>query len=368
MAEGILQCGLTLGMSATEGIHSPHPRPVDPTHSEEAYVLSEQIIPDTHSKLKLRGSSEDILVPYMCIGAWAWGDRATWHYTPDELPRIRDAWEVLRNAGLNWIDTAQAYGSGESERICGDLFQGLKRSDFVVQTKWFPLPDTTNVVLRWHAIVKKLRASLERLRLKHVDAYLVHGPVHSSSISTVAKGLAECVRLGLTRTVGVSNYDAREMTKMADALAKHDVPLAVNQCEYSILRRHPESHGLIRTCRERGIVFQSYAPLAEGRLTGKYSQGNEPPRTYRFSNYSIHDIEPVIAVLRRIAEARRVTIPAVALNYNLNKGAIPVVGVRNAEQVHQNIQALGWRLSQDEIRRIEGVSFEGRTSFLWQHG
>lgn len=368
MAQGILQCGLTVGMSSTEGIYSPHPKPVDPTRSDGAYTLPEDITPDTHSKLALRGSSEDILVPYMCIGAWAWGDKATWHYTPDELPRIKEAWEMLRNAGLNWVDTAQAYGSGESERICGELFQGLPRSDFIIQTKWFPLPDATNVVLRSHAIVKKLQSSLERLRLKHVDVYLVHGPIHPNSISNVAKGLAECVELGLTRTVGVSNYDATETVKMADALAKHNIPLALNQCEYSILRRYPETHGLMRTCRERGIVFQSYASLAQGRLTGKYSVGNEPPRTYRFSSYPIHEIEPIVAVLRRIAEARRVTIPAVALNYNLNKGAIPIVGIRNLEQAQQNIQALGWRLSQDEIRRIEGVSLEGGRSILWQHG
>ncbi|KAL1964592.1 hypothetical protein VTN77DRAFT_6766 [Rasamsonia byssochlamydoides] len=156
------------------------------------------------------------------------------------------------------------------------------------------------------------------------------------------------------------------MLKMADALARHHIPLAMNQCEYSVLRRHPETHGLIRACRDRGITFQSYASLAQGRLTGKYSEGYEPSPSYRFSSDPIAEIERAVAVLREIAEEKRIAIAAVALNYNLSKGVVPIVGIRNPDQARQNMQALGWRLSQDEIRRIEDVSLEGRTSILWQ--
>ncbi|KAL1998805.1 hypothetical protein VTN02DRAFT_5541 [Thermoascus thermophilus] len=370
MASGqeMLQAGLAAGMSATQGMHAPKLKPVDPLKSDEPYVLPENILPDTHSRLSLRGTTQDVLVPYMCIGAWSWGDTSTWNYSPDEFPHIKEAWERLRTAGLNWIDTAEAYGSGESERICGRLVEGLDRSEFVIQTKWFSVPNVTNLLSQSSAPVKRLRESLQRLKLDHVDVYLVHGPVHPSTISTVAKGLAECVRSGLTRCVGVCNYDRDDMVQMADALAKHNIPLAINQCEYSVVRRHPETHRLIRACRERGVVFQSYAPLAQGRLTGRYSQGNEPPKSYRFSSYPIQELETTIAVLRRIAEKKRVTISAVALNFNINKGTIPCVGVRSLEEAEQNMQALGWRLSPEEIRHIESVSLEGRKSVLFQQG
>lgn len=334
------------------------PKRVDPRHSDVPNVRPEHETPHADSRLLMRGAKVDTLVPYACIGAWAWGDSATWAYRAErDMPRIREAWEHLRAAGFNWIDTAQAFGSGESERICGELLADLPRDEFVVQTKWFAVPDGVNLTAGGqHAPRKKLEESLRRLRLEYVDIYLVHGTLHPSSIRTVAKGLAECVDQGLTRAVGVVNYDAEQMMRMAKALARYRLPLATNVCEYSVLRRHPETHGLIRVCRDQGIIFQSCAPLAQGRLTGKYSRGNQPRESYCASSYPIEEIEETIALLRRIAEARRVPIAAVALNYNLCKGTVPIVGIRNADQAADLTRALGWRLSTDEIRAIESQS------------
>lgn len=366
----VLQAGLASGMSATEGLmHSPHPKPVDPKMSEECHVLPSDFVPDSRSRVTLRGKVHDVLIPYMCIGAWPWGDKATWKYKEEEdLPKIEAAWAKLRQVGLTFVDTSHAYGDGESERICGRLFKNMRREEFVIQSKWMSWPDMSNLVLQSQGPVNKLRTSLNYLNLEYVDVYLVHGPIHPSMISTVAKGLADCVNQGMTRAVGVSNYDKGEMIKMADELDKHGIPLAVNQCEYSVIRRHPEVHGLIRECRERGIVFQGYAALGEGRLTDKYSRFNEPPRTYRFSSYPMHMLEPTLNVLRRISQERRVPVAAVALNFCINKGVIPVVGIRNAEQAEQDMQALGWRLTVDEVRQIETVSIEGDTTVLWQYG
>lgn len=369
-SQHVLQTGLASGMSATEGpMHSPHPNPVDPKMSEESYVLPSEIIPDSRARITLRGKAHDVLVPYICIGAWSWGDKATWKYDAErDLPRIRAAWSKLRQVGLTFVDTAPAYGDGDSERICGQLFKDMRREEFIIQTKWMSWPDPTNVFLQSHGLENELRSSLERLGLEHVDVYLVHGPIHLSMISTVAQGLANCVNSGLARTVGVANYDRDDIIKMADELDKHGVPLAVNQCEYSVIRRHPEVHGLIRECRQRGIVFQGYASLGEGRLSNKYSRFHEPPRTYRFSSYPMHMLEPTLSVLEQIAEERRVPVAAVALNFSINKGVLSLVGIRSGEQAEQDMQALGWRLTPEEMRRIESVSIEGHTTVLWQHG
>ncbi|MCJ1256535.1 hypothetical protein MMC24_004356 [Lignoscripta atroalba] len=364
----VLQTGLSMGMSATNGLHSSRPTPVDPSFDGLSNILPDSFVPTAHSRLVLRGAKANVSIPYISIGAWSWGDKSTWHYSPSELPAIKEAWEVLRSAGLNWIDTAQAYGSGESERICADLFSGLQRDQFVVQTKWFVVPNATNILSPSHAPAKMLKESLERLRLDYIDIYLVHGHIHPSSISTVAKGLAECVNSGMTKTVGVANYSTEDMIKMADELAKYNIPLATNQCEFSVLRRHPEIHGLLQACKERGIVFQSYSSLAQGRLTGKYNAQHEPPKTYRFSSYPMKELEPTLKVLAQIADERQTSISAVALNYNLSKGVVPVVGVRSPGQAEQNLKALGWRLTREEIRRIEAVSFEGKATSLWQQG
>jgi aryl-alcohol dehydrogenase-like predicted oxidoreductase len=103
-------------------------------------------------------------------------------------------------------------------------------------------------------------------------------------------------------------------------------------------------------------------------LTGKHTKDMPPPKTYRFSSYDMADIEPVNAVLKSIADAHGVPISAVALNYNMCKGIIPVVGVRKEEQAIVNYAALGWRLSNAEIKEIDAVSFEGQTTSLWQQG
>lgn len=119
------------------------------------------------------------------------------------------------------------------------------------------------------------------------------------------------------------------MLQMRDELAKYDIPLAVNQVEFNVLRRFPETSGLLQTCKEEGIIMQSYSSLAQGRLTGKYTKDREPPKSYRFSSYPMSELEGTIKVLEEIARERKVATSAVALNYNLSKGVVPVVGFRN---------------------------------------
>ncbi|KAI2792386.1 hypothetical protein POX_b02423 [Penicillium oxalicum] len=365
----MMQAGLASGMSATEGMSPARPRSVDPNLSDPAHLLPEDIVPTSRDRLAVRAfGGKDIMIPYMGIGTWSWGDKATFDYDAiTDLPRIHAAWAKLKSVGLTFVDTSQAYGNGESERICGTLFEGMPRDAFVVQTKWFS-GGLSNTLMQSRGPKARLRESLSRLGLDYVDIYLVDGPIHGSSIATVAEGLAECVHEGMTRAVGVANYSTQEMIKMAEELAKSSVPLSISQCEYSVLRRIPEVSGMIRECLKRGICFQGFASLAEGRLTGKYSRFNEPKANRRFSSYPMHMLEPTINVLKGIAADRRVPLSAVALNYPINKGVVPLVGIRDPGQADDDMQALGWRLTEDEIHRIEEVSFEGHTSTLLQHG
>ncbi|KAF2151490.1 Aldo/keto reductase [Myriangium duriaei CBS 260.36] len=366
---GILQGALSMGLSTTSGFHSDKPNPVPEDHDDSEYILPQSFVPKGADRFKIRAKGGDLEASYLSIGAWPWGDKATWNWKAEEREGLTEAWKILVDNGINYIDTAQAYGSGESERICGELVKDMPRDSYIMQTKWWVVPDNiTNITSPSHAPIKFLRQSLERLKLDYVDVYMVHGHIHASSIKQVAKGMAECVEQGLTKAVAVGNYGVEDMLKMKEELAQYGIPLALNQCEYHIIRRLPELEGMLKACRENDIVFQSYSSLAQGRLSGKYHEGNEPSSKHRFSSYPMKELEPTLQVLRKIAEKRGVTVAAVTLNYNIGKGVIPVVGVRNPDQANSNCQALGWRLTNEEYKEIDKVSILGKQTKLWQQG
>ncbi|KAK4184360.1 aldo-keto reductase [Podospora australis] len=368
--QNVLQTGLSAGMSAVAGYHSSKPTPAPPEYDGKGLV-DESYTPEAKSRITVptQNLTEPVKVSPICIGAWPWGDTATWHWKEEEFPVVQAAWKALYDAGIHFIDTAEVYANGYSEELVGRLVKGLPRESFVIQTKWFGSALKPGSFL--HPVDAPLRAiqgSLERMGLEYIDIYLVHGPIHVQGIDSVAKGLAKIVEQGLAKAVGVANYDPEDVVHMKKALEKYGVPLAVNQVEYSVLRRWPEIHGNISTCKENGVVFQGYSSLAQGRLTGKYTPENSPPRSYKFSSYPMEDVMPVVETLRRIGDKYGKGPASVALNWSIVKGCVPLVGIRTPEQAQEAIDALGWRLTPQEVVEIDRVSFEGKRTVTWQQG
>lgn len=213
-------------------------------------------------------SAGSVPLPNICIGTWAWGDNMTWSNAGPEARALLDgAWDTMRKQNLFFVDTAEVYGRGESERIIRQLRDGAKEDEefkarLVTATKYLPIPWPPTKLLMPSGMVSSCRQSLERLGLPSVDLYQIHGPVHFlNSIDSMAGGLAKCVELGLTRAVGVSNYSKDEMITMDEALKKRGLRLASNQVEFSLLRTLPESSGLLEECKKRGILLMAYSPL-----------------------------------------------------------------------------------------------------------
>ena len=314
-------------------------------------------------------------MPVMGLGTWAWGDRSTWGmdgYDPSYgFDTIRGAYARAIAAGVTLLDTAEMYGNGESERIIGRLLREdtANRDRVVVATKFMPFPWRVPLA---RALMKSLRASLERLGLPFVHLYQIHGPISFRPARAVAAALAAPYRAGLVKAVGVSNYSEGEMRAIHAALAAEGIPLATNQVEYSLLRTMPETSGLLRACRDLGVTLLAYSPLAMGRLTGKYGVANPPPGKRNFSAFPMAEIEPVVAELRRIGAAHGGKSPAqVALNWVMCKGAVPIPGAKNAAQAEQNAGALGWTLVPGEVAALDRVAKFGQRGLfnrVWQHG
>jgi aryl-alcohol dehydrogenase-like predicted oxidoreductase len=303
---------------------------------------------------EISGETRFLHAVEMGLGAWQWGDRLVWQFGNgygDE--EVRQAFQVSMQEGIRFVDTAEVYGSGRSERLLGRF---IKETDqpVLVATKFFPYP--------WRfsrkAIVKALKGSLERIGIESVDLYQIHWPALTMNTDVLMEGLAECVKSGLTRTVGVSNFGHNRMLASYSALARHTVPLASNQVHYSLLNRSAEKEGVLRRCQELGIRLIAYSPLEQGLLTGKYSADN-PPSGTRSQRYAglLPRIQPLLKLLTEIGQDHGGKSNAqVSLNWAICKGTLPIPGAKNETQAVQNVGALGWRLTESEVAKLDEAS------------
>ncbi len=298
-----------------------------------------------------------IVVPALGVGIWSWGDTRFWNYGKDHTREdITQAYRACLDAGLNFFDTAEIYGSGESERILGACRREDERP-IIIASKFAPIGHISA-----RALLKSLDNSLERLGVEKIDLYQIHFPYTVIGVHALMDALAEAVRSGKVRAVGVSNYSASLMHKAHARLARHNIPLASNQVHYSLLYRKPEANGVLDACRELNVALIAYSPLEQGLLTGKFRISNPdatvPSGVRRLmapmSTTKRQKMEPLFEVMAKVAQAHDKTLGQVALNWLLTKDEciIPIPGAKNARQAKENAGAIGWRLTQEELDQI----------------
>ena len=304
--------------------------------------------------IEISGETRFLHAIEMGLGAWQWGDRVVWQYGHGYgEEQVREAFQVTIDEGIRFIDTAELYGNGLSERLLGRF---LKETDqpVLIATKFFPWP--------WRfykgAIARALRGSLARLDVESIDLYQVHWPSPIMNTDSVMEALAECVKNGMTRTVGVSNFGQSRMLAAYSSLARHNVALASNQVHYSLLSRAVEKNGTLARCKELGIRLIAYSPIEKGLLTGKYSTDNPPPGS-RARNYAglLPKIQPLLKLMTEIGQDHGgKSCTQIALNWVICKGALPIPGAKNAVQAQENAGALGWRLTDEEVVKLDAIS------------
>jgi aryl-alcohol dehydrogenase-like predicted oxidoreductase len=228
----------------------------------------------------------------------------------------------------------------------------------VVATKWWPLFRTAGNISR--TIDDRLRY----LDGYSIGLYMVHQPYGFSSKEAEMNAMADLVEAGKIRAVGVSNFNAGQMRRAHEALAKRGIPLAANQVLYSLLNRHIETNGVLQTAKELGITIIAYTPLAFGLLTGKYQRDPRLLRTKRFPwrarlQLQMRKSSGLVGALEKIAKDLAATPAQVALNWLINfqgEHVVSIPGVTNPDQARENAGAMNLSLSGDEMARLDELS------------
>ena len=296
----------------------------------------------------------DVMISPLGIGTWSWGDTLIWQYGQSHTEAdVQQAFETALQAGINFYDTAEIYGSHRSETLLGACLRAAGQP-VVVATKFMPYPWR----LSKGELLKALRMSLDRLGLASVDLYQVHQAIPPIQPEVWMAGMADAVEAGLVRAIGVSNYSAAWMRRAYAALAQRGLPLAANQVEYSLLERAPERNGVMQVCRDIGATLIAYSPLAMGILSGKYSAEHRPRglRGMKYNAGYLARVQPLIALVQETGEKHDKNAAQVALNWVICKGAVPIPGAKNARQAEQNAAALGWRLTDAEVATLDDMS------------
>ncbi|HEY2658405.1 MAG TPA: aldo/keto reductase [Caulobacteraceae bacterium] len=270
-------------------------------------------------------------------------------------------------AGVNFIDTADVYSFGQSERLVGQALKnlGVPRKDVVVATKVFgemgPRPNDRGAS-RGH-ILDSVHGSLERLQTDHIDLYQIHGNDSVTPIDETLRALDDLISQGLVRYVGVSNWAAWKITKaLGVSETKGYARFETLQAYYSIAGRDLE-RDLVPMLSEEKLGLMVWSPLAGGLLSGKFGPGANTPEGARRTNF---DFPPVntdrawacVAVMREIGAAHEASVARVALAWLLAKKHVMsvIIGAKTIDQLDDNLAATDLVLTEDEIAKLDKVS------------
>jgi aryl-alcohol dehydrogenase-like predicted oxidoreductase len=291
-------------------------------------------------------------------GCWAWGDPVMWGYGRGYgESEVRAAFDASLAGRITLFDTAELYGMGKSESILGACLRGEAHiqppQPIYVATKFLPLPWR----LTRGQVIAAVKRSLARLGRTHIDLYQLHWDQPPVPLERWVDALGDALDAGLIRAAGVSNYDRAQTIRAAHTLERRGHVLTANQVEYSLIARDIEFDGTLDECRARGVKVIAYSPLGMGLLTGKYTVDNPPPglrgRKYRGL---LPKLPPLLTALGEIGARYDKTAAQVALNWTICKGTLPIPGAKHAAQAAQNAGGAGWRLTDDEVARLDAAS------------
>jgi len=315
-----------------------------------------------------RLGASGFMVPALSYGCGTFGGKGdffnAWGSTDEQ--GARRLVDICLEAGVSMFDTADIYSAGESERILGTAIKG-RREKVIISTKaTFRSGAAANEVgsSRFH-LIAACEAALKRLGTDYIDLFQLHGFDAITPIEEVVSTLDDLVRGGKIRYVGVSNFSGWHLMKSLAVADRYGWSRYVaNQTYYSLIGRDYEWE-LMPLGLDQGVGAVVWSPLGWGRLTGKIRRGAPLPPTSRLHKTAEQGpqmpdeyLYKVVDALDEIAGQTGKSVPQVALNWLLQRPTVAtvVVGARDEAQLRQNLGAVGWTLSPEQIAFLDGAS------------
>jgi aryl-alcohol dehydrogenase-like predicted oxidoreductase len=303
------------------------------------------------------------------FGAWGNSDAA-------EARRLVD---ICLDAGVTMFDTADAYSGGASEQVLGEAVRGRREKVLIAAKTGLPLaPDDMGVSRE--RLVRAVEASLRRLGTDYLDLLQLHAFDASVPPEELLATLDGLIRAGKVRQIGASNYPAWQLMKALSAAERERLPrFTAHQVYYSLIGRDYESE-LMPLGAEQGVGALVWSPLGWGRLTGKIRRNAPLPETSRL--HATADFGPsvedellyrVVDVLDAIAAETGKTVPQIALRWLLQRPTVAsvIIGARNEAQLRDNLGAVGWELTAEQMTKLDDASATEPPyphSLYWQPG
>jgi aryl-alcohol dehydrogenase-like predicted oxidoreductase len=300
----------------------------------------------------------------------AWGDT--------DAAGARRLVDICLDAGVNMFDSADIYSKGAAESILGAAIKGRPRDTLILSTKaTFRFGEGENEVgsSRYH-LTRSIDASLKRLGTDYIDLFQLHGFDARTPVEETLSTLDGFVRAGKIRYLGVSNFSGWHLMKSLAAADRHGwTRYVAHQAYYSLVGRDYEWE-LMPLAKDQGVGTVVWSPLGWGRLTGKLRRGAPLPESSRLQSKAVSDGGPqvdeeylynVVDALDAVAAETGRTVPQVALNWLLQRPTVAsiIIGARNEEQLRQNLDAVGWSLSPEQVARLDAASAVAKPYPYW---
>jgi aryl-alcohol dehydrogenase-like predicted oxidoreductase len=266
--------------------------------------------------------------------------------------------DAALDAGINFFDTADVYGGGESEEFLGKAFKG-KRDKAVIATKFGIKMGEGKEGARPEYVLQALDASLKRLQTDMIDLYQIHRPDPNTPIADTLGALNNAVKAGKVREIGCSNFSAEQMRAARDTAGPRY--FASVQNDYSLLKRDAEAE-VLPECARMGVAFLPYFPLANGLLSGKYRKGEPFPESSRGKDafgpkiFTPENLDRVEA-LTAFAKSRDHSLLELAFSWLAAKPQVSsvIAGAKTAAQMRANSAAASWKLTPTDLAEVDRI-------------